>query len=142
TSRIFFTSETSVMDLFDEIMPEVRIINILDDSLLPDCMQAHEVTPSLVRRICAYVVAAEDAGADAILSMCSSLGPAIDPARTMVSIPVLKIDDAHTERAAHDYRRVGVLATVDTTLRPTVALIREKADAVGRAVDIRQSLAN
>jgi Asp/Glu/hydantoin racemase len=90
--------------------------------------------------MCYYVLAAEAAGADAILSLCSSLGPTIDVARKLVRIPVIKIDDAHTEKAAREADRIGVMATVATTLAPTVALIREKAAALNKPVEIQESL--
>ena len=141
TSKLFFTTETSLMGLFDEIMPEVRRINILDDSLLDDCISSGEVTADVTRRLCGYIRAAEEAGADAALSLCSSVGPAIDVARRIVGIPVIKIDEAHTEEAVQSADRIGVLATVATTMHPTVALIREKARQLGRDVVVREGLA-
>lgn len=142
TSQVFLTVETMMKSMFAEIMPDVRLINILDDSLLPQCMSEQEITPAVTRRMCAYVVAAEVAGADAVLSLCSSLGPTIDVARKLVRIPVIKIDDAHTEKAVRQARRIGVMATVPTTLRPTVSLLREKAAALGKEIEIRESLSN
>lgn len=142
TSGVFITVETMMKDLFAEIMPEVHLINIMDDSLLPHCMQEQSISSAVTRRMCAYVVAAETAGADAVLSLCSSLGPTIDVARRLVSIPVLKIDDAHTAKAAGEARRIGVMATVGTTLGPTVGLIREKAAELGKEVEIHESLSS
>jgi Asp/Glu/hydantoin racemase len=142
TSQVFLTVETMMKSLFAEIMPEVRLINIMDDSLLPQCMAAKEITPAVARRMCVYVEAAETAGADAVLSLCSSLGPTIDLARKLVQIPVIKIDDAHTEKAAREARRIGVMATVATTLQPTVLLIQEKAAALHKEVEIHPSLSN
>lgn len=142
TSKVFLTVETMMTGLFAEIMPEVRLINIMDDSLLADVMAQQRISMEVTRRMCAYVMAAEATGADAVLSLCSSLGPTIDVARKLVSIPVIKIDDAHTEKAAREANRIGVMATVGTTLPPTVALIREKAGALGKTVEIRESLSN
>lgn len=142
TSQVFLTVETMMRDLFREIMPEIRLINILDDSLLPQCMAEQRISPEVARRMCAYIVAAETAGADAVLSLCSTVGPVVDLARKMVNIPVIKIDDAHTEKAAREYGRIGVMATVASTLAPTVALIREKAQLAGKQVEIRESLSN
>jgi Asp/Glu/hydantoin racemase len=140
TSQVFLVVETMMNSLFAEIIPDVRLINIMDDSLLPQCMVEQRISPNVMRRMCAYVVAAETAGADAILSLCSSLGPTIDIARKLVRIPVIKIDDAHTEKAAREASRIGVMATVATTLPPTVALIREKAAALNKEVEIHESL--
>lgn len=127
TSLVFITVETMMNELFKEIMPDVRRINIVDDSLLPDVMAVGAITDAVQKRMNAYVQAAEQAGADAVLSLCSSLGPAVDQARQLVSIPVIKIDDAMTERAVQEAERIGVLATVGTTLRPTLALLEEQS---------------
>jgi Asp/Glu/hydantoin racemase len=68
------------------------------------------------------------------------MGPAIDCARKLVNIPVIKIDDAHTEKAVREAKRIGVVATAGTTLRPTVELLKEKATMLGKQVEIRESL--
>lgn len=140
TSQVFLTVETMMKQMFAEIMPDVRLINILDDSLLPDVMATMKISNDVTKRICLYVIAAEAAGADAALSLCSSMGPAIDHARKLVNIPLIKIDDAHTEKAVREARRIGVMATAGTTLGPTVALLREKAAELGKEVEIRDSL--
>jgi Asp/Glu/hydantoin racemase len=142
TSQVFLMVETMMKSMFAEIMPDVKLINIMDDSLLPQCMAEQAISPAVTRRMCAYVAAAQTAGADAVLSLCSSLGPTIDVARKLVDIPVIKIDDAHTEKAVREARRIGVMATIATTLRPTVALIQEKATALGKEVEIHESLSN
>jgi Asp/Glu/hydantoin racemase len=85
--------------------------------------------------------AAEAAGADVIFSACSSLGPTIDTVRKAVSIPIIKIDDGMTEQAVLKAGKIGILATVPTTLPPTVALVEEKAAAVGKDVQILTSVA-
>jgi len=140
TSQVFLYVETMMKQMFAEIMPEVRLINIMDDSLLPDVMAGMKISNDVTKRICLYVIAAEAAGADAALSLCSSLGPAIDHARKLVNIPVIKIDDAHTQKAVREARRIGVMATAGTTLGPTVALLKEKAAELGKEVEIRDSL--
>lgn len=140
TSMVFVNVETMMQDIFAEVMPDVRLINIIDDSLLPDVMRTGKISPEVTRRMCAYVVAAETAGADAVFSLCSSLGPTIDVARRLVSIPVIKIDDAMAEKAAREGDRIGVMATVPTTLAPTVALVEEKAAALAKEVEVYEAL--
>jgi Asp/Glu/hydantoin racemase len=142
TSQVFLSVETMMKQIFAEVMPEVRLINIMDDSLLPDVMAEQQISSQVRKRICLCILAAEATGADAVLSLCSSLGPAVDVARKLVGIPVIKIDDAHTEKAAREARRIGVMATVGTTLAPTVALVKEKARDLGKEVDIHEVLSN
>jgi Asp/Glu/hydantoin racemase len=140
TSQVFLNVETMMRNLFAEILPDVRLINIVDDSLLADVMAVGAIQPEVQQRMNAYVQAAALTGADAILSLCSSLGPTIDAARQLVEIPVLKIDDAMTAEAVRSADRIGVLATVATTLGPTVDLIRSKAADLDKPVEIRQHL--
>ncbi|HYO82950.1 MAG TPA: aspartate/glutamate racemase family protein [Bryobacteraceae bacterium] len=136
TSSVFLTRETAIQDHLKELLPNTRIVNIMDDSLLPDVMEAGAVTAATTARMCGYVQAAETMGAAAVLSLCSSLGPAVDVARRMTAIPVIKIDDAHTAEAVRLGRRIAVLATVASTLGPTVALLEEKAAEAGKKVKI------
>ncbi len=140
TSMIFIQVETMMRDIFKEVMPDVRLINILDDSLLADVMARGFITDAVQQRMNTYVRSAELAGADAILSLCSSLGPAIDEGRKLVSVPVIKIDDAMTEKAIHQASRIGVIATVATTLKPTVALLEEKSTILKKTVEIQPEL--
>jgi len=137
---VFVTVETMMQDILAEVMPDVRLINIIDDSLLPDVMESGKISEAVTRRMCAYVIAAEEAGADAALSLCSSLGPTIDIARKHVSIPVIKIDDAMADKATREANRIGVMATVGTTLEPTVELINEKAAKINKQVEVYHSL--
>jgi len=54
---------------------------------------------------------------------------------------VVKIDEAMAKRAVLEGSRIGVLATVPTTLAPTSDLIQAAADEIGRSVTIEQRLA-
>lgn len=108
-------------DLAREHLPGVRILNFLDDSLLPDVMQAGTVPPAVRGRLQHLADMAVEAGAQAAMSCCSSVGDAFTSCRA--AIPLWRIDQAMAQQAAQ-YERIGVLATVETTLEPTANLIR------------------
>jgi Asp/Glu/hydantoin racemase len=139
TVLVFLQSEMIIRDTLAYVMPEVRIINIVDDGLLTDVMRTG-ITPGIIRRVSSYIVSAELGGADAVLSTCSSIGPAIDVARRMARIPIVRIDEAMAEQAVQQATEIGVLATVRSTLRPTIDLLKEKAVAAGREIHIHDSL--
>lgn len=128
--------------LFTEIIPEGRLVNIVDDGLLTEVRSAGGLTPTLRRRLVDYGLSAEASGADIILNCCSSVGEAADTLALLVSIPVVKIDDAMTETAARIGNRVAVLATVATTLDPTERLVHRKAEAIGKTVTTTRFLAD
>jgi len=141
---ILYTSRVTVpgtLELADEILKDYRVVNIIDDSLLEDVLAAGELTRDVTRRIIQYCLAAEDGGADVILSQCSSVGEAIDVARALVRVPILKIDEPMAEEAVRLGPRVAVAATLPTTLNPTCRLIERTAETMGKPVTIRRVLA-
>jgi Asp/Glu/hydantoin racemase len=85
-------------------------------------------------------VAAESAGADFVLVTCSSIGPAVEVVATMVDIPVLRVDQPMADRAVSLGPRIGVTATLPTTLAPTADLIERRAAAAGRQIQIKSRL--
>ena len=140
TSFVFIQRERLVFDLLAEILPDVQLTNIVDDSLLRQVVAQGKITPDVTQRMCLYAMAAEAMGIDAIFSTCSSLGPTIDVARQIVRVPIIKIDDAMAEKAAQEGQRVAVMATVPTTLQPTIDLIQEQAQAQHRPVMMEPAL--
>ncbi len=94
----------------------------------------NRVFPSVVQRVCSYVISAEMSGADLVIITCSSISGLADIAARLVEIPVMKIDDPMAELAVKRGRRIKVLATLSTTLTPSVRLIQEKASQQGKAV--------
>ena len=119
---------------FLEILPDIRVINIMDDSLLNDVMAAGSLTEAVSGRVLSYMQQGEKMGAAALLNACSSVGEAAIAARPLIGIPIIKIDDTMAEKAITLGRKIGVVATVKTTLEPTVRLIRLKAAEVDKEI--------
>src|SRR5689334_12186185 len=107
-------------ELAPKALPDVRVVNLLDDSLLADVMAAGQVTPPVEGRVRAYVEQAHVLGATALLCCCSSIGEAIEAIAPTAPLPVWRMDEAMAEEAVQRSEKVGVLATVTTTLEPTV----------------------
>ena len=140
---IIHTSLVSVeilKDLFSKIIPEVKVYNIIDDSLLAEVMENNAVTKSIIDRMQHHVTSAQIMGADAILSQCSSMGPAIDIVEKSVRVPILKVDRAMAEQAVLLGSRIAVVATVTSTMKPSCNLIRSAANGIGRNVEIIEAL--
>lgn len=126
--------------LFAEHLPSTRIVNIVDDSLLADVRAAGHMIPSVAQRLVGYAMLAQAAGADAIFNACSSVGEVADMIRQVVSVPVVKIDDCMAEAAIDAGERIAVVATVPTTLDPTMRLIDRKARERNSTVELRPVL--
>ncbi|MCU0379108.1 MAG: aspartate/glutamate racemase family protein [Bacteroidales bacterium] len=128
-------------ELFAEHLPGVRLINIVDDSLIQDVIRNNKVTPGVKKRLISYYYAAIDAGADIIFNTCSSVGETAIAARVFLPVPVVKIDDEMARQAVKFSNRIGVLATLTTTLGPTCRLVESMAIEAGISVKIKEGLA-
>ncbi len=127
-------------ELAAELMPHVETFDIVDETLLRDATTEGRVSLDTARRLFAHLAAAERHGADAILVTCSSMGNVVDAARPFAGVPLLRVDQAMAEQAVERRTRIGVLATLWSTLGPTTALIRRTAEEAGREVEVRDRL--
>lgn len=129
-----------VIHFVKELDPSITVHSIVDDSLIAEVIANGGVTPGVLRRLCEYAVLAEQAGADLVLNMCSSVGEAAEIAAKMIKIPLVKIDEKMAEEACKISNRIGVVATLSTTMGPTVRLIQKSADKLGKKVEISQEV--
>lgn len=76
-------------------------------------------------------------GADAILNICSSVGETADAFQAFAGycgVPVVRIDVAMCREAVRIGKRIGVLATLPTTLEPTKNTIKRVAREMDKNV--------
>jgi Asp/Glu/hydantoin racemase len=123
-------------DLCKDIMPEVRVLHFVDESLIKNTIASGKLEKSTMRRLVNLVTSAADAGADAVLVTCSSIGPAVELAAQLHDIPVLRVDAPMAGAALAQGSKIGVVATLSTTLAPTVDLVRRTAAAMGKEIEI------
>lgn len=126
----------SLKALAAELLPGCTVINFVDDSILPQLGENGGDVSAVEPRLRQYARFAEEGGADVILSACSSVGELVAKMQGDVAVPVVRIDEAMAEEAVRRGQKVGVAATLATTLKPTTTLIRRKAEEAGKAVEI------
>ncbi|GAA4906346.1 aspartate/glutamate racemase family protein [Nonomuraea thailandensis] len=114
-------------ELAAEARPGARILHFVDESLLQDTIAAGDPPPHVLRRLVAYAAYAEESGAGTLLVTCSSIGEAAERARPFAALPILRIDEPMAEQAVREGARIGVLATLATTLGPTTRAVRRAA---------------
>jgi Asp/Glu/hydantoin racemase len=123
-----------------EDFPGCEVINFVDDSILPQLARNGGNLDDVEARLIQYARFAEEAGAEVILNACSSVGELVPKMQREVSIPMVRIDEAMAEEAVRRGNRIGVAATLATTLNPTLRLLRAKADAAGAPVELQSRL--
>jgi Asp/Glu/hydantoin racemase len=126
--------------LCKEKLPGVEVFNIVDDSLVKGIREAGGITPQISERVANYIKSAESAGATQILVTCSSIGPAVEAGAKLVSVPTLRVDQPMADKAVVAGKKIGVIATLRTTLEPTADLISRRAVAAGKKIELTSKL--
>jgi Asp/Glu/hydantoin racemase len=119
---------------------DIKVFNIVDDSLIKNTIERGAMTPDTSRRVVDYVGSAEAAGADFILVTCSSIGAAVESAAPLTKVPVLRVDQPMADKAIHMGSKIGVVATLPTTLEPTSDLVRRRAALAGKEIELTSRL--
>ena len=128
-------------ELCKEILhPQFRVFHLVDESILQNLIRVGKLSSHTYRKVSEYVVQAEEGGADAVLVTCSSISPCVEVAKYLVSIPVLKIDEPMAEETVKLGSEIGIVATLRTTLEPTINLIKQKATERGKKITVETSL--
>ena len=121
--------------LRDADHPGLALRHLVDEELLT---RARAEGPDAVASdVGSLLMAAVEVGATAVLCTCSTIGGVAEDAAGALGVPVLRVDRPMAAVAA-SAGRVAVIAAVESTLEPTLALIRQ--EAAGRPVDLRTLL--
>jgi Asp/Glu/hydantoin racemase len=143
TLGLVHTSATLVpvfAQLCKEKLPGVNVFNIADDSLVKGIITSGRLTPTIARRVASYLESAELAGADYIMVTCSSIGPAVEAGAKLIGVPVLRVDQPMADKAVAAGTKIGVIATLRTTLEPTADLISRRAALAGKQIELKSRL--
>lgn len=127
---------SGLIPVFDALtkthLPQWQGFNMLDESLLRGTIRDGELSQITMWRLAQMIRSAVDAGASAVVVTCSSLGPAVDAAKAFCPVPLFRIDEGMARAAVERGPRIGVLATLSTTLHPTSDLIARSAAQANR----------
>lgn len=142
---LIYTSTTP--ELIQTVEEEVRkqvgemaeLISLQDPSILSDIREAGYVTAAPAARLVKMYMSAVEAGADAILNLCSSVGEVADAAQDIaryVGVPIVRVDEEMCREAVRLGVRIGVMATLPTTLEPTGSTVIRVAREMGKHVEL------
>ena len=132
----------AVQKFIDEVIPEVEVVHWVDDTI-QNTNFACEPGTIPRRNYAKFVQAAlsqQEYGVDLILLACSTFNRAAEHARPMIDTPILQIDRPMMDLAVRDGSRIGLLATVPTTVPASERLLRLAAEEAGRAIEVKTRL--
>ncbi|WP_405834461.1 aspartate/glutamate racemase family protein [Streptomyces sp. NBC_01176] len=124
--------------LRDEDHPDLELRHTVDEVLLARArIEGPAAVAGEVRAALGRAVAD---GAGAVLCTCSTIGGIAE--RADAGVPVLRVDRPMAAAAVAVGPRVAVVAALESTLAPTVALVEDEARAAGRRVTVSTLLAD
>ena len=132
----------AVQKFIDEIIPEVEVVHWVDDTI-QNTNFACEPGTIPKKNYAKFVQAAlsqQEYGVDLILLACSTFNRAAEHARPMIETPLLQIDRPMMDLAVQDGKRIGLLATVPTTVPASERLLRLAAAEAGKTIEVELRL--
>ncbi len=146
---LVYTSTTP--ELIELVNKEVRVqlgsdaelLHYEDPSILSEIREHGYVTTAPAARLISMFMQAAQDGADAVLNICSSVGEVADCAQDAaryIGVPIVRIDEEMCRDAVRRGKRIGVMATLPTTLEPTKNTVKRVAREMNREITIVDSL--
>lgn len=123
---------------------ELTIMSFQDPSILQEARDNGGLTAGCARRLMNLYEQAVSEGADILFNICSSVGDVAKLAKPLYEVTgvrFVRIDEAMAFAAVRAARRIGIVATLPTTLQPTARLVQECADKLGKEIVIVDALA-
>ena len=118
---------------------DVELYSRQDPSILADAREAGYVPGPAAARLISMYMDAVQAGCDAMLNLCSSVGEVADCAQDaakFLGVPIVRVDEEMCREAVRRGSRIGVMATLPTTLNPTKNTVARVAREAGKHVEL------
>jgi len=122
----------------ERYIPDVDVMHLCDDTIQRDNLAAPvgTIPKHNYFRFAQYCHNMQESGVELILLACSTFNYAAELARPMIDIPILQIDRPMMELAVMQGKRVGLLATLPSTVPSSERLLRIVAAEKNRPVEI------
>ena len=120
--------------LMKEYFPGWGIVGIAEDSLMSDIIEKGQLTEDIKERLMLYFQAAANLKPEFIVCACSSIGEVAEYADSVLDTKVYRIDRFMIEKAVENYKRIGVLASINSTMTPTCDSVKRISEKLGKEV--------
>lgn len=117
---------------------DTELFSQQDPTVLADVRAAGYVTAAPAARLIGMYMKAVEEGCDAVYNLCSSVGEVADcvqDAAKYLGVPIVRVDEEMCREAVRTGKRIGVMATLQSTLVPTKNTVARVAREMGRHVE-------
>ena len=128
----------AMQPFLERYIPDIEVMHVCDDTIQRDNIRAGVgvIPKTNYYKFAQYAHNLQEAGADMILLACSTFNYAAELARPMIDIPIMQIDRPMMELAVCQGPRVGLLATLSTTVPSSERLLRIVAAEQKKDVEV------
>lgn len=131
-------STQAVRRYIDEFLPDVEVVHYVDDTIQntnfaagPGC-----IPPKNFAKFVQAAQSQQEYGVDVILLACSTFNQAVEYAQPMIPTRLVQIDRPMMDIAVKQGSRIGLLATVPTTVPSSERLLHLAAQEAGKDIQI------
>ena len=121
--------------LVEELGPGTVSAHVVDESLLADAQLLGIADVGLRERLTLRLRESAE-GADVVVCTCSTISGLAEDLAAVIDVSLVRVDRPMAERAVVLGSLIAVVAALDSTLDPTIALLEESAAARGHSVSI------
>jgi Asp/Glu/hydantoin racemase len=118
---------------------DVAFYSLSDPSILADVRNAGYVSTAPAARLIGMYMKAAEEGCEAILNLCSTVGEVADAAQDIahyIGVPIVRVDEEMCRDAVRRGSRIGVMATLPTTLEPTKNTVKRVAREMNHEITL------
>lgn len=118
---------------------DAQILSYQNPDVLSLTREAGYVTTKAAALLIDMFMQAAKDGTDAILNICSSVGETADAAQDIaryIGVPIVRIDEEMCKDAVRRGKRIGVMATLPTTLEPTKNTLKRVAREMNKEIEL------
>lgn len=129
-------------EIIKKAVGDCKMLTITDDTLIQDVVANGGLNADLTARTIGLFIAADRAHPDLIILGCSSIGKTAYVAQEILNTPIMRIDEGMAREAVAHYKKIGVMATLATTVGPTCDLIKDIAAEEGKEIELMSDVAD
>ena len=135
-------TSTAVQPFIDSYIPDIEIMHLVDDTIQRDNLKAEvgQIPKVNFYKFAQYAHNLEEAGVDMILLACSTFNFSAELARPMINTPIAQIDRVMMETAVRNGTKIGLLATLPTTVPSSRRLLEIAGEEAGKKIEIETVL--
>lgn len=116
---------------------DITVLNFVNENLLFRANQVGGTDEIGLRTFLRTFFEAADAGVDGIIVACSVYTPYVDVLKTLVSIPVIGIDNPMLVSAVEQGSKIGIIATTASSGPSAMHQMKKISDSMRKKVDFQ-----